>query len=178
MQFSRMEKLGFGVLVTAWVVWGTNKIGDKLVHAEEPAKMGFEVAVTDGGAEKAAPKEKEKPVMELLATADPKHGAKVFRACHACHFADASGKTKIGPNLWDVVGRKQATEAGFSYSGAFHKLSGTWTDEELDKFLHSPREYAPGTKMTFAGVKKNADRAALIAYLHSLSDKPVPIPGK
>lgn len=177
MQFSRMEKLGFGVLVTAWVVWGTNKIGDKLVHAEEPAKMGFEVAVAGGGAaEAAAPKEPEKPVAELIASADPKHGEKVFGACKACHTADTSGKNKIGPNLWNVVGRKKATEPGFSYSDAFHKLEGNWTDADLEKFIHSPKEFAPGTKMTFAGIKKNKDLAALIVYLHSLSDNPLPLP--
>ena len=178
MQFSRMEKLGFGVLVTAWVVWGVNKIGDRLVHAEEPAKMGFKVAVAEGGPAKAAPKVVEKPVMDLLASADVKKGEKIFHVCKTCHFADKTGKTKIGPNLWNVVGRKQATEPGFSYSSAFQKLSGVWNDEHLDKFLDGPREYVPGTKMTFNGVKKNQERADLIAFLHSLSDSPKPVPFK
>ncbi|MAO56454.1 MAG: cytochrome c family protein [Rhodospirillaceae bacterium] len=169
MQFSRMEKLGFGVLVTAWVVWGTNKIGDTLVHANEPEKMGFEVAVADdGAATAAAPKEAEKPVMELLASADPKRGAKVFKKCTACHSAEAGAKHKIGPNLWGIVGHDQGKMDGFSYSDAVAGLGGKWTMAELDKFLHSPKEYAPGTKMTFRGITKNADLAALLVYLQTL----------
>ncbi|PIW27733.1 MAG: cytochrome c family protein [Rhodospirillales bacterium CG15_BIG_FIL_POST_REV_8_21_14_020_66_15] len=178
MQFSRMEKLGFGVLMTAWVVWGTNKIGNTLVHADEPEKMGFEVAVADqGGAqEAAAPKEAEKPVMELLASADAKAGAKVFKKCTACHSAEAGAKHKIGPNLWGVVGRPQGKAEGFNYSGTLAGLSGTWTYAELDKFLSDPKAYAPGNKMTFRGVPKNSERAALLVYLQSLSDSPVPLP--
>ena len=169
MQFSRMEKLGFGVLVTAWVVWGTNKIGDTLVHANEPEKMGFEVAVAaDGAATAAAPKEAEKPVMELLASADPKRGAKVFKKCTACHSAEPGAKHKIGPNLWGIVGHDQGKMDGFSYSDAVGGLGGKWTLAELDKFLHSPKEYAPGTKMTFRGITKNADLAALLVYLQTL----------
>lgn len=169
MQFSRMEKLGFGVLVTAWVVWGTNQIGDVLVHADEPEKMGFEVAVADqGDAAEAAPKEAEKPVMELLATASADAGAKVFKKCSACHSAEAGAKHKIGPNLWGVVGHDQGKAEGFNYSGALAGLSGKWTLEELDKFLNNPKEYAPGNKMTFRGVPKNSERAALLVYLQTL----------
>mgnify|MGYP003148617859 FL=1 len=169
MQFSRMEKLGFGVLVTAWVVWGTNKIGDTLVHANEPEKMGFEVAVADqGDAQDAAPKEAEKPVMELIATASADAGAKVFKKCTACHSAEAGAKHKIGPNLWEIVGRGQGKADGFNYSGTLAGLGGTWSIEELNKFLDNPKEYAPGNKMTFRGIPKNADRAALLVYLESL----------
>jgi cytochrome c len=169
MQFSRMEKLGFGVLVTAWVVWGTNKIGDTLVHAQEPEKMGYEVAVADqGDAAEAAPKEAEKPVMELLASADPNVGAKVFKKCTACHSAEAGAKHKIGPNLWAIVGHDKGKADGFNYSGAFASLSGKWTMEELDKFIADPKGYAPGTKMTFRGIPKNSERAALLVYMESL----------
>ncbi|MCF3627622.1 cytochrome c family protein [Thalassospiraceae bacterium LMO-SO8] len=169
MQFSRMEKLGFGVLVTAWVVWGTNKIGDTLVHANEPEKMGFEVAVADqGDAQDAAPKEAEKPVMELIATASADAGAKVFKKCTACHSAEAGAKHKIGPNLWGIVGHPQGKADGYTYSGVLAGLSGKWTMEELDKFLADPKGYAPGTKMTFRGIPKNSDRAALLVFLDSL----------
>mgnify|MGYP002877051251 FL=1 len=170
MHFSRMEKLGFGVLVAAWVVWGTNKIGDTLVHAHEPEKMGFEVAVADadGAQEAAGPKEPEKTAMELIATADPARGAKVFKKCTACHSAEAGAKHKIGPNLWGIVGHDQGKAAGFNYSGAVAGLGGKWTIEELDKFIHDPKAYAPGTKMTFRGIPKNSDRAALLVFLETL----------
>lgn len=169
MQFSRMEKLGFGVLVTAWVVWGTNQIGNALVHAEEPEKMGFDVAVADEGpATAAAPKEVEKPVMELLASADPKRGAKVFKKCTACHSAEAGAKHKIGPNLWNIVDRDKGKADGFNFSGALAGMDGKWTLENLNKFIDNPKEYAPGNKMTFRGISKNSDRAALLVYLQSL----------
>ncbi|MEQ9576076.1 MAG: cytochrome c family protein [Rhodospirillales bacterium] len=155
--------------MTAWVVWGTNKIGDTLVHANEPEKMGFEVAVADqGDAKDAAPVEVEKPVMELIATASADAGAKVFKKCTACHTAEAGAKHKIGPNLWGIVGHDQGKAEGFNYSSTLAGLGGKWTLEELNKFLNNPKEYAPGNKMTFRGVPKNADRAALLVYLQSL----------
>lgn len=177
MHFSRMEKVGFGVLVAAWVVWGSNQVGNALVKPATPEKMGFEVAVADqGGAKEAAPKEAEKPAMELLASADAARGAKVFKACTACHSAEKGAKHKIGPNLWNTVGHKKAGHEGFSYSSALTGLGGEWTFADLDKFLENPKAFAPGTKMTYAGVKKNSDRAALLAHLATLNDTPVPLP--
>lgn len=179
MHFSTLEKFGFGVLCAAWLIWGTNKVGDMLVHADEPAQMGYQVAGAEGGGhgEKMAEKaEAPQNAMELLASADVKAGAKVFKKCHSCHSAEAGAKHKIGPNLWNVVGRKQASAEGFGYSGAFTSLGGTWTFEELDKFLTSPSDYAKGTKMTFRGVKKADKRAALLVYLATLGDTPVPLP--
>lgn len=177
MHFSRMEKLGFGVLVAAWVVWGSNQVGNALVKPATPEKMGFEVAVADQpAAQDAAPKEAEKPAMELLASADAARGAKVFGACKACHSAEAGAKHKIGPNLWNVVGRKKAGADGFAYSSALTGMGGEWSYANLDKFLENPKAYAPGNKMTYAGVKKNSDRAALMVYLQSLADSPVPLP--
>ncbi len=177
MQFSRMEKLGFGVLMTAWVVWGSNKIGNVLVHADEPETMGYQVAVADSGAaEQAAAPVEEKSVMELLASADPKRGEKVFKRCSACHSTEAGAKHKIGPNLWNVVGRGKAKAEGYNFSNALAGMDGTWGFAELDKFIENPKGYAPGNKMTFRGIAKNADRAALIVYMATLADTPVPLP--
>ncbi len=111
----------------------------------------------------------------MLASADAGAGAKVFKKCKACHTADKGGKNKVGPNLWDIVGKAKAA-AGFKFSGALKGLGGTWTYKDLDGFLADPKGFAKGTKMGFAGVKKPKARAHLIAYLRSLSDQPKPLP--
>jgi len=113
---------------------------------------------------------------DLLKAADPAAGEKVAAKCKACHDFSKGGPNKIGPNLWDIVDAKQAHLDNFSYSDAVKKLGKQWTYEELDKFLTTPKEYAPGTKMAFPGLKKSEDRAALIAYLRTLSDSPKPLP--
>ncbi len=118
----------------------------------------------------------DETVLALLASADAGDGKKVFRKCKACHTADKGGAHKVGPNLWDVVGRAKAGAAGYRFSGVLSGLGGAWTFADLDAFLAKPKAFAPGTKMTFNGVKKATDRAAVIAYLRSLSDSPEPLP--
>ena len=182
MHFSIIEKGAFAVLVTAWVVWGSNIIGNTLVHAEPlktpaykvggeaaaetPAKA-VETAATGGGGGDA---------LAMLSAADAGAGAKTFKKCKACHSTAKGGKNKVGPNLWDVVGRAKAGVPGFKFSGALKGLGGEWTYKDLDAFLAKPKEFAKGTKMSFAGLKKPKDRANLIIYLRSLSDQPKPLP--
>jgi len=113
---------------------------------------------------------------DLLKAADPAAGAKIAAKCKACHDFSKGGPNKVGPNLWDIVGAKQAHLDNFTYSDAVKKLGKQWTYEELDKFLTTPKDYAPGTKMAFPGLKKPEERAAVIAYLRTLSDSPKPLP--
>jgi len=113
---------------------------------------------------------------DLLKAANPADGEKIAGKCKACHDLSKGGPNKIGPNLWDIVGNKQAHLDNFSYSDAIKSLGGQWTFENLDKFLTKPKDYAPGTKMTFPGLPKAEDRAALLAYLRTLSDSPKPLP--
>jgi cytochrome c len=113
---------------------------------------------------------------DLLKTADPAAGEKVAAKCKACHDFTKGGPNKVGPNLWDIVGAKHAHAENFNYSDAIKGLSGEWTYENLDKFLTKPKDYAPGTKMAFPGLPKPEDRAALLAYLRTLSDSPKPLP--
>ncbi len=113
---------------------------------------------------------------DLLKAADPAAGQKVAAKCKACHDFNKGGPNKVGPNLWDIVGAKQAHLDNFTYSDAVKNLGKEWTYEELDKFLATPKAYAPGTKMAFPGLKKPEDRAALLAYLRTLSDSPKPLP--
>jgi len=115
-------------------------------------------------------------LVTLLAAADPAKGEKAFKQCSACHSQEAGGSHKIGPNLWGVVGALKAHHADFSYSGALADLGGWWTYGALDSYLANPKDYAPGNKMAFAGIKSAEKRAAMLAYLRTLSDDPVPLP--
>jgi cytochrome c len=116
-------------------------------------------------------------VATLIAAAEPAAGEKLFKKCIICHNPDKDGKRKIGPNLWDVVAGPVAADEGFAYSDALREKSGeTWSYDNLDAFLKKPKDWAPGTKMSFAGLKKPGQRAALIAYLRSLSDNPAALP--
>lgn len=112
----------------------------------------------------------------LLAGADAEAGAKLSKKCSSCHSFDKGGKNKVGPNLWDIVGKAVASGEGFKYSGALSDLGGEWTYDSLNAFLTRPKDFAPGTKMSFAGLKSADDRANLIAFLRSRSDDPKPLP--
>ncbi len=141
-------------------------------HLEEDAVKIEAMEATSGGAAKVALAE---PVLALIAAADLERGKSVTKACAACHSFDKGGPNAVGPNLYDIVGRKKDSHAGFQYSGALEKQGGdTWTLAELNKFLWKPKAYAPDTKMNFIGVKKPEDRAALLAYLRSLDGSPAP----
>lgn len=127
----------------------------------------------------AAPASEAAPAADdlvaMVAAADPAAGQKLFRQCAACHSVDEGGGNRVGPALWGVYDRDVATGEGFSYSPALQEIAGNWDVEKLDHYLENPKEFAPGNKMAFAGVRKAEDRAALIAYLHSLSEAPAPL---
>lgn len=95
-------------------------------------------------------------------------GAKIFSKCQACHDATQGGPNKVGPNLWGVVGRPKAGHEGFNYSDAMKAKGGDWTLADLAAFVHSPKEFVPGTKMLFPGIKDTNDLADLLAYLNTL----------
>ncbi len=179
MHFSIWEKLGFGVLVAAWVAFGANFVGDKLIHAEPLEKSAYQVELPEGDsaaeATETANAATESAIM-MLASADVGRGLKVFGKCKSCHTVNEGGKNGVGPNLWNVVGRSKAAVDGFKYSGVLSEMGGEWSYENLDAFLIKPKDYAPGTKMSFNGLKKASDRAALILYLRSLSASPKPLP--
>ena len=103
-------------------------------------------------------------------------GQATAKQCQACHTFEKGGPNRVGPNLWGIVGRPRASEAGFNYSAAMKAKGGTWTFGELYAFLANPRGYIPGTAMTFAGLSRGQQRADVIDYLHTLSDSPMPLP--
>lgn len=112
----------------------------------------------------------------LVAAADPAVGEKQSALCKACHSLDKGGAAKLGPNLWGVVGRAKGGVAGYAYSPAISSVGGSWTYDDLDRFLENPMAFAKGTKMSFAGVKKPEQRAAIIAYLRQQADSSAPFP--
>ncbi len=125
----------------------------------------------------AAKEEPPAPIGPLLASADVAAGEVLAkRQCGSCHTFNEGGKNGVGPNLYGVVGRKHASVAGFNYSDAVKKETGDWTYEDLNAWLHKPAAFAPGTRMAFAGLKSDKQRADVILYLRSLAATPVPLP--
>src|SRR5690606_25330067 len=138
----------------------------------KPEKPGYEIAVPEQEAagEQPAPAEAEKPIAELLASADPKAGQSAVKKCVTCHTFGKGEPNRVGPNLYGVVGREKGSYEGFAYSDAIKSKGGTWTFEDLNAFIRNPKGFAPGTKMSYAGDKRDSDRANIIAYLNQNSD--------
>ncbi|HEX6978739.1 MAG TPA: cytochrome c family protein [Alphaproteobacteria bacterium] len=174
-----LNKMIGAVLFCLLVIMGVNQFGNILVHPKMPAQPGYKVeGVEEASNAPAAAKKEEQdpPIATLLVSADPEAGKKVASKCAACHTFEKGQPAKIGPNLYGIVGNHKGHMEGFAYSDAIKKTEGDWTYENLYVFLKSPKAYAPGTKMSFAGDKSPKDRANLIAYLRTLSDNPLPLP--
>lgn len=157
------ETTGTGIAIGLVVLLAAVLISRTLYHEKRLVKRGFEIALKVPGAPE--PKIEKIDFATLMANADVAAGAKVFKKCASCHSEKQGGGNKVGPNLFGIVGRKVGTAAGFSYSPAITSKGGNWTVENLDKWLAKPKDYIPGTKMGFAGLKKDKDRANVIAYL-------------
>ena len=175
--FNKIAGAGLGALLFAV---GLNLLGEGIFSSESPAKPGFIVKTADAAApakeEKAAP---VAPIAERLKTATAAAGEKVFANCKSCHNAEENGPNAVGPNLWGVVGGPAAHMKTFTYSNGMQeraKTAATWSYEDLDKFLTSPKAFVNGTKMTFVGLPKPEDRAAVILYLRSKAAEAVPLP--
>lgn len=176
MHFSITEKLGFGLLAAVWLIWGSGQISSMLLAPQEGNIEALRIAPLEQAPAASAGQAEELDIATLMALADPVRGAKVFKKCAACHTLESGGANKVGPNLWAVLGRAPAQVAGFAYSSALSGLTGAWTYENLSAFLAGPKAYAPGNKMTFKGLSKASDRAAVIAYLRENHDQPPPLP--
>ncbi len=176
MHFSLLEKIGASVLICAWLIYGANFMGNTLVHVQEHHAAGGEEGAH---AQQAAAPEPavETDLGTLLAAATPEEGQKIFGKCKACHTIEEGGKAGVGPNLYNVVGGPKAHMEGFAYSDALASRHGeTWSYENLNAFLTSPKDYVPGTKMSFPGLKDPAQRAAVIDYLRANTVNPPPLP--
>jgi cytochrome c len=160
------------VLFAGIVALGASIVSSEVFNSHRPETMGFPiegVAVEGEGGEAA------KPIEFYLASADPAKGEQVFKKCSACHNVDQGGANALGPNLWGVVGKPHAAHPGFAFTDALKSVPGNWDFKALDAWLANPKKYAPGTKMTFAGLGNPEDRANVIAYLNAHgSNLPLP----
>ena len=170
----RSNTIAGWVLAGGIVALGLSIVSGMYFHGETPEKEGFAVVAEAGGEAGAAA---AVPIATLLATADVAKGEAVFKKCTACHNIAQGGPNGIGPNLWAALGKPHGHVAGFSYSDALKSVPGNWDFEGMDKWLANPKKYAPGTKMTFAGLGNPEERANLIAYLNAQgSNLPLPPP--
>jgi len=173
-----INKILGALLFTCLVLLSLNIAAGAMFAPIKAAKPGMEVAVTEhaGGAGEQAKAEPDEPIAKLLASASVDKGANAAKKCQACHTFGKGEPNRVGPNLYGVVGRPKASEAGFAYSAAMKGKGGNWTIDDLNVYLTNPKAMVPGTKMTFAGLPKGSERADVIAFLNSKSDSPQPLP--
>jgi cytochrome c len=170
---NRMNTIAGWLLGAGIVALGASIVTGEMFHSERPEKMGYpiegvEVEAGEGGAA-------EQPIAAFMATADAAAGEGVFKKCAACHTITPGGANGLGPNLHGIMGQPVAGRPGFAYSDALKSKGGTWDWETMSQWLKSPKGFAPGTKMTFAGLGKPEDRANLLAYMNAQgSNLPLP----
>jgi len=176
-----INKIIAAILLTALIIIGIGKFADILFHVDKPVESAYKVegleVVTSSTSSSSETKEEVKiNINELLALGDMAHGEKVFKKCSACHMIVSDGKNMIGPNLWGVIGRTAGSVNDYKYSKAMVAYGKEWTFEEMNAYLIKPQAYIKGTKMAFAGLRKEKDRASVIIYMNSKSNSPKPLP--
>ena len=178
-----INKIIAAVLLTALIIIGLNKFADIVFYTEKPKQSAYKIeGVGEATVKTTASSESTSKTLEpvdiakLLALGDLVHGEKVFKKCSACHMIASDGKNMIGPNLWGVIGRKAGDYGDYKYSKAMVAYGKNWSFEEMNSYLIKPQAYIKGTKMAFAGLRKEKDRASVILYMNSKSEKPLPLP--
>jgi len=175
-----LNKIIAAVLMVALLVIGIGKLSDIIFYVEKPKTPGYSVDIeqavvanTQANSEEAIEKI---DMAALMALGDLTTGEKVFKKCAACHSIVKGGKNNIGPALYNVVGRKVGAVSDYKYSKALSKHGKEWSFEELNGYLIKPAKWIKGTKMAFAGLRKEKDRASVILYLNENADNPLPLP--
>ena len=175
-----INKIVAAVLMVALLVIGIGKLSDVIFYVEKPKKPGYAVEVEQAVATSAettsVTTEEKIDIAALMAMGDLATGEKVFKKCSACHSIVKGGKNNIGPALYNVVGRQIGSISDYKYSKALAAYGKNWTFEELNGYLIKPAKWIKGTKMAFAGLRKEKDRASVILYLNQNSDNPLPLP--
>jgi cytochrome c len=170
----RFNTIAGWVLFAGIVALGSSIVAGETFHSERPEEMGYPIEGVvqegEGGAEA------EKPIAFYLATADAAAGEQVFKKCTACHNADQGGANALGPGLYGVMGNPVASHPGFAFTDALKGKGGSWDWDTMSAWLASPKKFAPGTKMTFAGLSNPQDRANVMAFLNSRDSSPLPVP--
>ena len=174
-----LNKIVAAILMVALLIIGISKISDVVFHVEKPKTPGYAVEteqIANSSASTVEVTEVKFDVSALMAMGDVKSGEKIFKKCAACHSIVKDGKNKIGPALYNVVGRQVGGVSDYKYSKALAAYGKPWTFEELNGFLLKPAKWIKGTKMAYAGLRKETDRASIIKYLNQNSDNPQPLP--
>ena len=174
-----INKIVAAILMVALLVIGIGKLSSIVFHVEKPKVPGYVVEVSQvasGSNTETEAVEEKVDISALMAMGDAVSGEKVFKKCAACHSITKGGKNKIGPALYNVVGRKVGDISDYKYSKALAAYGKEWTFEELNGFLIKPTKWVKGTKMAYAGLRKEKDRASVIKYLNENSDNPLPLP--
>ena len=176
-----INKIIAAILLTALIIIGIGKFADIIFHVKKPQESAYKVEGLEVAADKTSSSSEDKVeekinINELLALGDLVHGEKVFKKCSACHMIVSDGKNMIGPNLWGVIGRTAGSVSDYKYSKALSSYDKEWSFEELNCFLLKPAKWIKGTKMAYAGLRKEEDRASIIKYLNVKSDSPLQLP--
>ena len=171
-----INKIIAAVLVVFVVVFGISKISNLIYHVEKPNKSAYKVELLTANTSDSVNTPASVDISALLAMGSVDHGQKVFKKCSACHSVKKGGKNKIGPALYNVFGRNMGGLENYNYSKALIAFGKSWTFDEMNSFLIKPTSYIKGTKMAFAGLKKEKDRASVILFMNQNSDSPLPLP--
>ena len=174
-----INKIIAAILMVALLIIGLGKLSDIIFYVEKPKTPGYAVEVEQIASSSASTTEiveKKVNINELMAMGDLTSGEKIFKKCAACHSIVKGGKNNIGPALYNVVGRQVGALSDYKYSKALSQHGKEWTFEELNGYLLKPAKWIKGTKMAFAGLRKEKDRASVILYLNQNSDNPLPLP--
>ena len=175
-----LNKIIAAILMVALLVIGLGKITDLAFHVKKPENPGYKIDVESSsissGESQTTEIVEEIDIAAIMAQGNVVSGEKIFKKCAACHSINSGGANKIGPALYNVVGRKVGDVADYKYSKALASYDKEWTFEELNGYLIKPAKWIKGTKMSFAGLRKEKDRASIIKYLNQNSDNPKPLP--
>ena len=171
-----INKIIAAILVTVLLVFGIGKISEIIFHTEKPDVQGYKVEIKVDSSVNQVKTENQIDISALLAQGDTDHGKSIFKKCVACHSIAQDGGNKIGPKLYNVVGRTVGSLSDYKYSNALASYGKEWTFEELNGFLIKPSKWIKGTKMAFAGLKKEKDRASVLLYLNKNNDSPKNLP--
>ena len=176
-----VNKILAAIIMAVLIVFFISNIGDFLINPNKDSntKTAYDIESSEPKTteeNKEVSEIKIESILTLLASASLEKGEKTYKKCGSCHSYTKDGKNKVGPNLWNIVNRPKANVDGFAYSSALAEFGGSWSYEELSKFLYKPKDYIKGTKMNFSGLKNTEDRADLILFLRNQSDNLVPLP--
>jgi cytochrome c len=174
-----LNKIIAAILMVALLVIGLGKIADSVFHVEKPKNPGYQVEVESqltSNTSQTVEVEEKVDIAAIMSLGDAESGEIIFKKCAACHSINKGGKNKIGPALYNVIGRTVGSVDDYKYSKTLASYGKDWTFEELNGYLQKPASYLKGTKMSFAGLRKEKDRASVIKYLNQNSDSPKLLP--